>query len=72
MAKTKWKAHEGCFRAAGKGAHGEHHGTPVWDEKAAEKRRKSLENFVFSSWVEAYIDGVWKRVGPVHNTPESV
>jgi hypothetical protein len=58
------------YRAAGEGACGIHHGSVVWTQEAAQGRREALEKFVFRSWIEHFVDGTWKRLGEVMQTPD--
>lgn len=65
MKRNPWEPLEGQFRAAGEGPMGIHHGKPVWTLEAAEDRRKALSGTNPRTWVEAYQNNAWRRVGDV-------
>jgi hypothetical protein len=71
--KRRWEPCEGkTFRAAGEGPHGIHHGSVVWNLEAAKDRREALAEFIPRTWIEAYVDGTWKRVGEVFSDKSSL
>ena len=76
MSKTtrRWEPVDGkTFRAAGEGPHGIHQGSIVWNLEAAKTRREALAEFIPRTWIEAFVDGSWKRIGEVfHRADESL
>jgi hypothetical protein len=72
-AERRWEPVVGkTFRAAGEGPHGLHQGSVVWNLEAAKHRRETLAEFIPRTWVEAFVDGGWKRVGEVFVTQEKI
>lgn len=62
VARTKWNPHPGTQRVCGKGALGVYQGPPLWSPVAVDKARSRLAGYVPETWVETFLEGVWKRV----------